>query len=401
MDKWLSHVSVLDISTSIGGPFCAKLLGQLGAEVIKVEQPGAGDPARSRSPFFEDRPHKEGSGLFLYLNSGKKSVTLDMSAAAGRRIFKELVRESDVLVESRAPGAMSELGLSHQAIAATSPGLVTISVTDFGQWGPYKDYKANELIHFAISGLLYPTGFPEREPIQSGGFLPQYKAGLVGAIGVLAALQWRDRTGRGQHLDVSALEVAADFLETTLIFYSYQGIVRKRTGSTLTPPTPMCDMYQCRDGYMILTVLTQQQFQSLCEMMGHADFLDDPEVSNPRALSDAGKARLWDALRSWFREQSTNEAFELCQLLRVPSAKVMSPREMLHDPHLMERRFFQGVDHPHTGPVEYPTTGLRTGRTPSKPRPAPLLGQSNDEVYRHRLGFSNSEMERLGAAGVI
>ncbi|MFQ5873514.1 MAG: CaiB/BaiF CoA transferase family protein, partial [Dehalococcoidia bacterium] len=238
MSGWLSHLKVLDLSHSITGPFCTKLLAQLGAEVVKLEPPGGGDRARSQAPFFLDRPHKERSGLFLYLSAGKKSATLDLQTPSGARILKELAKRADVLVEGFAPGTLVGLGLSYDVLSEINPGLVMASITEFGQDGPYRDYKANELVQFALSGLMYPTGFPDREPIQSGGYLPQYKAGLVAAIGILAALQWRDINGVGQHLDISMLEVAANFLETTPILYSYQGIVRGRTGSTLTPPTP-------------------------------------------------------------------------------------------------------------------------------------------------------------------
>lgn len=401
MENWLGHLTVLDLSDSIAGPFCTKLLGQLGAEVIKIEPPGLGDPTRARSPFYQDRPHKEGSGLFLYLNTGKKSVTLNVHTSPGVRMVKELIEDADVLVESFEPGIMEELGLSYEALADTNPGLVMTSITNFGQDGPYKDYKANELVEYALSGLMYPTGFPDREPIQSGGFLPQYKSGLVAAVGTLAALQWRDLSGAGQHLDVSIHEVAANFLETTPILYSYQGILRGRTGSTLTPPTPMCDMYQCKDGHIIITILTQQQMASLYELMGHPEFIDDPRYSNPRMSTGEAKGLLADAIASWFRTLGADEAFKLCQVWRVPSAKVMSSQDLVEDQHLMERGYFQSIDHPSTGPLCYPGAGFRTSQTRVNLQRAPQLGESNYEVYHQRLGYSPNELERLGAMGVI
>lgn len=401
MAPWLSHLRVLDLSESIAGPFCTKLLAQLGAEVYKIEPPGHGDSARTQAPFYKDRPHREGSGLHLYLNSNKKSVTLDVDRPAGAKILRELVRDVDVVVEGYEPGRMDDLGLSYDDLSGINPKLVMASITQFGQTGPYRDYQANELIQNALSGLMFPTGFPEREPIQSGGFLPQYKSGLVGAIGILAALQWRDMNGLGQHLDISIMEVAATFLEVTAILYTYQGVVRGRTGSTLSPPTPLCDLYDCKEGHMLITVLTQQQWTSLCEMIGHPEIIDDPNFTDPRSMTDESKQFLWDAIGAFFGKNTSDEAFELCQLLRIPSAKVMTSKSLLEDPHLAERGFFTSIEHPLTGPLDYPGPAFKVGDDSNGTMPAPLLGQHNNELFHDRLGYSAHEMAQLGAMGVI
>ncbi len=401
MAGWLSHLKVLDLSDAIAGPFCGKLLAQLGAEVYKIEPPGSGDSARALAPFYKDMPHREGSGLFLYLNSSKKSVTLNINTPAGAGILKELVRDVDVVVEGYDPGQLGELGLSYEELSGINPKLVMASITQFGQTGPYRKHRANELIQNAISGLMFPTGFPEREPIQSGGFLPQYKSGLVGAIGILAALQWRDMNGLGQHLDISIMEVVATFLETTAILYTYQGVVRGRTGSTLSPPTPLCDLYDCKEGHMIIAVLTQQQWTSLCEMIGHPEIIEDPRFNNPRDTDEDAKEFLWDAIGAFFAENTSDEAFDLCQLLRIPSAKVMTSKSLLEDPHLAEREFFTSMDHPLTGPLSYPGPAFSVGARLDRPTAAPMLGQDNHELYYGVLGYSSHEVARLGAMGVI
>ena len=299
MNNWLSHLKVLDVSNGIGGAFCARLLGRGGAEVLKVEPPVSGDPVRASAPFYNDLPGRESSGLFLYLNSGKRSITLDLTRASGRRIFRRLAEEVDVLVESFDPGYLEEMGLGYEELSSGNPGLVQISVSDFGQWGPYAGYKANELIEHAISGLMYPTGFPDQEPVPSGGLLPQFKSGMSGVIAALSALHWREVSGEGQQVDVSMLEVAANFLETTLVLYTYQGVVRGRTGSTLSPPTPLCDMYQTKDGYMIVTSLTQQQRQSLFEMIGHPDLVDSFGSALSRSIPEEVKQTVWHAIGTW------------------------------------------------------------------------------------------------------
>ena len=314
MDSWLKDLKVLDASNGIAGSFCARLLGRCGAEVLKVEPPASGDPARTLAPFFNDLPHNEASGLFLYLNSGKRSLTLDPTNAAGRRIFQHLVAQADVLVESFPPGHLDSLGLGYDTLSAANPGLIQISVSDFGQWGPYSAYQANDLIQNAVSGLMYPTGFPDQQPVPSGGYLPQFISGMAGVIAALAALHGREASGQGQMVDLAMLEVAANYLETTLVLYTYQGIVRGRTGSTLSPPTPLCDMYRTRDGYMIVTSLTQQQRQSLFEMIGHPELVDTFESALSRAIPEEAKQTLWDSIGAWLGEQDTEEAFELSQL---------------------------------------------------------------------------------------
>ena len=238
MDSWLKDLKVLDASMGIAGSFCARLLGRCGAEVLKVEPPASGDPVRTFAPFFNDLPHNEGSGLFLYLNGGKRSVTLDPANAAGRRIFQHLVAQADVLVESFPPGHLDSLGLGYDNLAATNPGLIQISVSDFGRWGPYSAYQANDLIQNAVSGLMYPTGFPDQQPVPSGGYLPQFISGMAGVIAALAALHGREESGVGQQVDVAMLEVAANYLETTLILYTYMGIVRAAPAAPSRPPPP-------------------------------------------------------------------------------------------------------------------------------------------------------------------
>ena len=402
METWLTDLKVLDASAGICGAFCARLLGRCGAEVLKVEPPASGDPVRALAPFFNDLPHTEAGGLFLYLNGGKRSVTLDPARAAGRRIFQRLAAETDILVESFPPGHLDSLGLGYDTLSAANPGLIQISVSDFGQWGPYSGYIANELIENALSGLMYPTGFPDQQPVPSGGYLPQFKSGMAGAISALSALHWRDLSGEGQMVDVSTLEVAANYLETTLVLYTYQGIVRGRTGSTLSPPTPLCDMYRTRDGYMIVTSLTQQQRQSLFEMIGHPELVDAFESVLSRSIPEETKQTLWDSIGAWLGGQDTEEAFELSQLLRIPCAKVDTPENLLNDKHLNERGFFQELRHPDFGETSLPGSGLTVeGEDPPAPALAPALGEANREIYQHRLGIADRELALLGSGRVI
>ena len=369
---------------------------------MKVEPPVSGDPVRALAPFFNDLPGRDSSGLFLYLNSGKRSITLDLTRASGRRILRCLAEEADVLVESFDPGFMEEMGLGYEELSSRNPGLVQISVSDFGQWGPYAGYKANELIEHAISGLMYPTGFPDQEPVPSGGLLPQFKSGMAGTIAALSALHWREVSGEGQQVDVSMLEVAANFLETTLVLYTYQGVVRGRTGSSLSPPTPLCDMYQTKDGYMIVTSLTQQQRLSLFEMIGHPDLVDSFGSALSRAIPEEVKQTVWDAIGAWLIDQETDEAFELSQLLRIPCAKVSTTKDMLRDQHLAERGFFKTLEHPKFGDIAFPGTGLTVmGEETPAPEMAPALGEANREVYQQRLGISTREMAMLGSGQVI
>ena len=216
-EQALSDVKVLDLTWHIAGPYCTKLLAGYGAEVIKVERPGEGDPTRRMGPFFKDDPHPEKSGLFLHLNTNKKGITLNLKSATGKKILKALVSDADILVESFSPRVMPSLGLDYQTLEQINPKLVMVSISNFGQSGPYRDFKASEIVEYAMGGEMYSTGTAGREPLKLGGNVTQYQAGTVAAVATMGALYSAECQEVGQHVDVSIMETQAGSTDRRII----------------------------------------------------------------------------------------------------------------------------------------------------------------------------------------
>ena len=226
-DTALKSVKVIDLTQNIAGPYCTKLLADYGADVIKVERPDGGDPARRMGPFPEHEPHPEKSGIFLYLNTNKRGVTLDIKSQVGRNALLRLVKDADVLVESYSPRVMESLGLDNQRLSQVNPQLIMTSVSSFGRSGRYRDYRATELVLYSLCGMAYMTGGYHREPVKHGYNQSQYLGGISAASGTIAALLGLWRGGKGQQVDVSILECVISTLFTTLLDYTYAGMVSR------------------------------------------------------------------------------------------------------------------------------------------------------------------------------
>ena len=399
VERALDSIKVLDLSQHISGPYCTKMLAAFGAEVIKVEKPGEGDVARRLGPFPADKPHPERSGLFLYLNTAKQSITLNIESATGRKLLKELVKTTDVLVENSEPRVMAGLGLDYGSLAKVNPRLVVTSITSFGQSGPYRDYKASSIVEYALSGHVYITGEPDREPLQGPGPQPDYQGGLHGFWGTLLALYSREETGRGQHVDVSTLETMAGFHQYTVSYYSYSGEIKRRTGNRYAG-WPMVSIYSCQDGYVSLSAPTPLQREFLYVLIGKPELLADPRFQTRETLADNADA--FDSLVApWFRERTKEEIFHACAEMRIPCSPVTSPGELLNDRHYQSRRFWVEIDHPEAGKLTYPGAPFKMSETPWQTGRAPLLGEHNVEIYCDRLGYTRDDLVAMRDAGAI
>ena len=250
-DSALAGIRAIELAQGVAGPYCGKLLADAGAEVIKVEPPEAGDHSRNLGPFPDDIPDREKSGLYLHLNTNKKSVSLDVGTASGRTILKRLLAKADILIESFPPGHMAGLGLGYDDLKEELPNLIYCSVTPFGQTGPYRDYQANNVALMALCGLMYVSGDPDREPLATGGYPADYFAALDAWVAILAALAFREREGGGQHIDVSMLESLGCADEYNTGMYSFMGAIRRRYYSRHLFSYPM-DIYSCRDGQVVV-----------------------------------------------------------------------------------------------------------------------------------------------------
>ena len=380
----LDDIRVLDISQGIAGPLCAKLLGDFGADVIKVEPP-AGDCGRRMPPFFEDDPHPEKSLLFLLVNLNKRGITLDLETPQGAGIFKKLARLADVVVESFPPGYLASLGLDHASLERENPGIVMVSITPFGQSGPYSHYKGEEIVAYAMSGIMSISGTTDREPLKHGGFQAQYEAGFNGAVATLFTLLLRDSTGAGQQVDVSIQEVVSSTMVINQPFYSWTGGVqgRRRPAGTM-----FGNVMPCKDGYFVGQAGGGASWDDVAEFYGREELKDkrfadaDQRVVNGRALDEI----LIEATKDRTMAEMFTTASERYRML---FGIVQTPADLAACPQLEARGFYQEVEHPVIGKIKVPFRLWNMTEVPARyRRPAPLLGQHNAEVYTQILGGS-------------
>jgi len=401
-ERALDGVKVVEKCSFVAGPYCGKLLADLGAEVIKIESPGTGDEARKRGPFLHDNPHPDLSGLFLYLNTNKLGITLNLSSSTGRSIFKRLIADADILIEDNPPGRMEKLGLGYESLKEINPRLVITSITPFGQTGPYRDYKAYHLntFHASGSGYLMPIGSPtfDREPIKGPGLMGDYDAGLSAAVATMGALYWCGVSGRGQHIDVSKQEAQMALDKIEFARFHSEGKNPTRGPSAWRPHR----MIQGKDGvYILLEAGRDGQWQGLVKAMGNPEWAKDEKFSTEQGRREHGD-ELREHLVAWASNYTADELFHMVQALGTPSAPINSVEKLLNSPHIEARQFLVEIDHPVAGKIKYPSRPYHFSHTPwSAERPAPLLGQHNEEVIGRRLGYTDEELVKLKEAGVI
>ena len=405
LEQALSGVKVLDLTWQIAGPYCTKLLADYGADVIKVERPGKGDPTRAMGPFFKDDPNPEKSGLFLHLNTNKKGITLNLKSATGKKILKQLIADSDILVESFSPHVMPSLGLDYQTLEKVNPRLVMVSISSFGQTGPYRDFKASEIVEYAMGGEMCSTGIAGREPLKLGGNVIQYQAGTVAAVATMGALYAAEGQGIGQHVDISIMETQAGSADRRIMYilsYIMAGVITTRW----PPPREAVRMlimpqgiYPCEDGF-VNTLSLPQWWSRYIEALGMPELKDDPRFQNVYS-AEAGME--FDAIwYSWLADHNKQELFDIFLKSKIAAAPVNSPEDLLKYTQLKAREYFVEVDHPETGKVTYPGAPFKMSETSWKIRqPAPLLGQHNEEIYCRLLGYTKEELVKLREGGII
>ena len=401
MEQVLSGVRVLDLSWYIAGPYCTKLLADYGADVIKIERPGVGDPARRMGPFLNDDPHPEKSGLFMHLNTNKRGITLNLKNETGKRIFRELVKKADILVESFRPRVMPSLGLEYKTLEEINPRLVMTSITNFGQTGPYRDFKGSELIFQGYGGFMILIGTADREPVKKAGNVIQYQVGLIGSVATLVAFYGAQVRGYGDHVDVNGVReelTSIDGKIHMMMTYQYTGHLHRRKEPGFSGIRP------CKDGFVYIVGVTSVAiFFPLFAKMLKLTPAQTKEWGNPEALIDPKKMEEFDKkfVAPWLLERTRAEILEETQAAGVLSAPYNTPDGLLSDSHFRERKYWVEIDHPAAGRLTYPGAPFRMSEAGWKiRRPAPLLGQHNEEVYGE-IGYSKEDMVQLRQAGVI
>ena len=394
--RLLAGYRVLDLTSSIGA-LCGKLLGDFGMDVIKVEPPG-GDAARSEPPFAKGHAHREGSLRFAYLNAGKRSVTLDITKASGKKLLLELVARADIVVEDFPPGYLAEIAIGYETLIEKRSKLILVSVSGFGQDGPYANYKTTDLIGNAMGGLLYISGDPKMTPCNPPETQAFYYTSLFACYGVMLALWQRETRGIGAWIDAS-VQASMALHEHVAFNYSAEGRVMKRAGSQHQHNAP-ANLFQCKNGWISLFV-TQTHWPLLLKVWpDHDPALDDPKWINSNLRRE--HADYINAQVTTFTSQFLKEDLaELMQKNGIPGLPVNSPSDFMKDPHIQARGFFAEVNHPVLGSFAQPGMPFMVDGQRSSPSPAPLLGQHNNDVLCGELGLSASEVARLAAEKVI
>ena len=404
MEQALADVKVLDITHHIAGPYCTKLLADYGGDVIKIERPGLGDPSRRMGPFLGDDPHPDKSGLFLHLNTSKRGVTLDLKSGSGRKLFRELLDGVDILVESFAPRVMPSLGLAYEELEKVNPKLVMTSMSNFGQSGPYRDFKASELILYGMGGAMNETGTLDRYPLKKGGNAIQYQAGTIAAVATMLALFSSRLQGVGQHVDVPIFESQMGTIDrrmSHLLSYQYNGETSYRPDPLQEPAGFPVGVYACKDGFF--QVAGGFVFWSrICRMMDRPDLVDDPGFNTPQGQRDPENLERFSVIwYPWIAEHTKLEIVTAGQAAGVLCGPISTSEDLLNEPHWKERGFWEEIEHPVAGKLTYPGAPFKMAETPwQASRPAPQLGEHNAEVFGE-LAYSREDLVRLRESGII
>ncbi|MCC4118246.1 CoA transferase [Aromatoleum toluclasticum] len=398
----LAGIRVIDFGQMVSAPYCAKLFSDYGADVIKVELP-EGDAARAAGPFPRDVPHPEKSGLYFFHNTNKRGITCDVAHPEGRRLFLRLLERSDVLIENNLPQRMRAWGLDYATLAEINPDLVVISITPFGQTGPYSGWNGYDLNAFHLSGASSRyCGRPGETPLEHGTFAADYFGAVTAAAWGLAAVYGRELAGGGQQVDVSCAEaIAATFVGGQNIgCYAQEGRFDKRTGVGMPLGAP-ATILPCRDGHVWMLALEPGQWNGLRKVMGDPDWASLEMFQDMYSRAQNADV-IYGFIREWTMQHGKMEIMEKCQAAGCPVTAVFTIAEAAAQPHLQAREYFVDMEHPQLGRLKNLGAPFKLPACPGGPeRPAPLLGQHNAEVYRELLDLSAADVRRLAQCNVI
>ena len=400
----LDDLLVLDLTHYIAGPYCTKLLADYGARVIKIERPDSGDPCRRLGPFPGDVPHPEKSGLFLHLNTNKESVTLNLKTLRGRQLLSRLVALAGVVVENFHPRVLPALGLEYMQLRRVNPRLVMTSISNFGQTGPYWDWRAQDLTLYAMGGEMYSSGASGREPLQQAHGLTLYQGGAMAATATMIGMFGARRHGIGQHIDISLFETQAGSIDrrlTSLLAYQYTG---KSPGPEDPRPVGILPsgIFPCKDGYVDIRC-TMRWWDRLVAMTELPELHNDARFNTEAArLNPAHREPFLQIFHAWLLRHTRQEIMQKARRTRMPGTAVNTPMEVLRDAHFVARGTFVPIEHAVAGTWQLPGAPFRPQRTPWQVRqPAPLLGQHTEAVLGELLQVSAEHLAKLRQAKVI
>jgi CoA:oxalate CoA-transferase len=394
MDKVLQGVRVLDLTRVLAGPYASMILGDLGADVIKIENPNGGDDSRGYGPFVNGE-----SVYFISINRNKKSLSLNLKAPEGKEIFLSLVKRADVVLENFRPGTMEKLGLGYEELEKINPGIIYAASSGFGHSGPYSQKAAYDLIIQGMGGIMSLTGEPDGPPTRVGASIADITSGLFTAIGILAALHKRKETGRGQKVDVAMLDCQVAILENAIARFDVTGESPKPTGNRHPSITPFA-VFRASDGYLVVAAGNENLWQKLCRAVDREDLAEDP-----RFKTNSDRTDNWDVLEPIMSEviakRSVEEWLNLFEEAGIPSGPINDVAKVVEHPQVLARDMVVYQQHPIAGRIMMPGIPIKFSKTPgSIETPAPLLGEHNQAILKE-LGYTETEIERLKEKGVI
>jgi formyl-CoA transferase len=393
----LADLRAIELGSLLAGPFCGQLLGDLGAEVIKIEPPNQGDPLREWG-----RDRVNGKTLWWpVVARNKKSITLDLRQREGQQVLRELVAQADFLVENFRPGTLEKWNCGYAELAQINPRLIMIRVSGYGQTGPYAARAGFGAIGEAMGGLRYVVGDPSAPPSRMGISIGDSLAATFACLGALSALHYREVTGRGQVVDSAIYEAVLNMMESLITEYDKTGYIRERTGAILPKIAPS-NVYPTRDGSMVLIAANQDAvFGRLAQAMGCPGLASQPEYATHTARGEH-QAQLDELVAAWTRTRRRTDVLQLMEQFGVPAGLIYRAPEMLEDPHFKARNAIVSVPHPDFGEIRMQNVAPRLSETPGTIRsPSPALGQHNDEVYLRLLGMPPERYARLKSGQVI
>jgi crotonobetainyl-CoA:carnitine CoA-transferase CaiB-like acyl-CoA transferase len=398
----LAGIKVVELGQMVSAPYCARLFADYGADVVKVE-PADGDVARAWGPFPGDDPHPEKSGLFFFLNTNKRSIAADVTRREGKQLLLKLLADADVLVENLLPPDAKALGLDYASIGRSNPELVVISITPFGQTGPYGGWRGYDLNAYHLTGASHRyCGRPGETPLEHGTFAADFYGAMTGATWGLAAVLGRDLVGGGQQIDVSSAEaIAATFVGGQNVgALAQDGKWERRTGVGMPLGAP-ATILPCKDGHVWMLALEPGQWNGLVQAMGNPEWADIDMFQDMFSRAQNADV-IYPMIEEWTMQHGKFELMEKCQAAGVPVTAVFTVAEAAEHEHLAARSYMVDIDHPVLGTVKTLGAPFKLPASPGGPaRPAPLLGEHTDEVLRERLALDDATLTKLRRDGVI
>lgn len=391
----LAGIKVVDLTRVLAGPYATMVLSDLGADVIKIEQPGVGDESRNFGPF------KNGFSLyFMSVNRGKRSITLNLKSERGQTIFKQLVQQSDILVENFRPGTMKKLGLDYDMLAAENPSLIYAACSGFGQTGPFAQQGAYDMIIQGMGGIISITGEPDGPPVRVGTSISDITAALFTTIGILSALHHRNSTGKGQFVDVAMLDSLVAVLENAIVRYFSTDEIPRPLGSRHPVITPF-ETFESADGYIIIAIGNDVLWTKFCEHVNHKELISDPRFSS-NVERTANHSELFPILSDIMRQRTTDDWIDALEKIGVPCGPINTIDKVVSHPQVQAREMITQVLHNVTGSVGVPGVPIKLSDTPGQvDSPAPNLGEHTIEILTNVLKMSPDEIEGLRREGII